>query len=201
LERPSIEYREGRLREEPKLIAGLRAGELEALGELYRQLGGAMTTLARTLLRDRDEADDVVEDALVRIHASARGFRGERGLRTWALRIVLNLCRDRFRRRRFRGDSPDRLDPLEHAGLRIEPTADWDEALDGTERMAALERAIDRLPPDQRDAVVLCHRLGLSQHEAAELLGVAEGAVKARLFRARAQLRGAMKPWMEERRS
>ena len=84
---------------EAELIARLRARDLDALGELYRELGGAMTTLARTMLRDADEAADVVEDTLLRVRDAAAGFRGTRGLRTWVLRIVANRCRDLLRRR------------------------------------------------------------------------------------------------------
>ena len=75
------------------MIARLRRGDLDALGELYRELGPAMVSLARSLLRDRAEADDVVADCLIKVHDKAAGFRGERGLRTWVLRIVANRCR------------------------------------------------------------------------------------------------------------
>ncbi|HJY87090.1 MAG TPA: RNA polymerase sigma factor, partial [Candidatus Acidoferrales bacterium] len=101
---------------EVELIARLRSRDLEALGELYKELGGVMLTLARSMMGDKDEADDVVEDALIRIHQAAPGFRGERGLRTWTLRIVANLCRDRLRRAKFKAGDPEEMDPLAHAG-------------------------------------------------------------------------------------
>ena len=179
---------------EAELIARLRARDLEALGELYRELGGAMTTLARTMLRDADEAADVVEDVLLRIRDKAPGFRGERGLTTWVMRIVANRCRDLLRRRRFSAGAPEHLDPLADSGLRAEPLEGWDHAIDQERVMAALERAIDALPPEQREAVVLRDRLGLSYEEVAETLGVQVTAVKSRLFRARATLRQALKP-------
>ena len=91
--------------------------------ELYRELGGAMTTLARTMLRDADEAADVVEDALLKVRDAATGFRGTRGLRTWVLRIVANRCRDLLRRRRFTAGRPEDFDPIAEAGLRSEPLA------------------------------------------------------------------------------
>lgn len=186
------------LEDEQQRIERLRSGDLDALGDLFRDLGGVMTAVARTMLRDRDEADDVVEEALVRIHSAARGFRGERGLRTWTLRIVMNLCRDRLRRRRFDGGRAEELDLLGHAGLAVNPVVEWDEAMDRTKLIDALERAIDRLPPEQREAVVLCHRAGLSQAEAGETLGIAEGSVKARLHRARQRLRAELEPLVEE---
>ncbi len=143
-----------------------------------------MTTLASSMLRDRDEANDVVEDALLRVHRAAPGFRGERGLRTWTLRIVANLCRDRLRRRRFIAPTPEGEDPFERAGLAFDPIADWDAGLDQPALAAAVERAIEQLPTDQREVVVMRHRLGMSHAEIVDALGVPEGTVKSRLARA-----------------
>ena len=152
-------------------------------------MGPAMVSLARSLLRDKAEAEDVVTDTLMRVHDKAPGFRGERGLRTWVLRIVANRCRDLLRRRRFDAGEPESLDPIEHAGLRVEPMAEWDHAIDQSRALAALESAIGRLPAEQREAVILRDRLGLSLEEVAETLGIRVGAVKSRLFRARETLK------------
>jgi RNA polymerase sigma-70 factor (ECF subfamily) len=157
-----------------------------------------MTTVARSLLRDSDEAADVVEDVLVRIHDAAAGFRGERGLRTWVLRITANRCRDHLRRRRFRGGRPEDIDPLAAAGLHADPVAGWDERIDRPRMLAALERAIAQLPEEQQRAVVLRDRLGLSYEEAAATLGIPLGALKSRLFRARETLKRTMKEWFRE---
>lgn len=151
-----------------------------------------MTTLASSMLRDRTEADDVVEDALMRIHDAGPGFRGERGLRTWTLRITANLCRDRLRRRKFVAGTVEDLEP---AGLSFDPIPDWDGAIDQRTIARELERAVDRLPHDQREAVLLRHRLGLSHQEMAEALGIPEGTVKSRLSRAIDSLRAALKGW------
>ncbi|MBI1796818.1 MAG: RNA polymerase sigma factor [Candidatus Eisenbacteria bacterium] len=157
-----------------------------------------MTTLARTMLRDADEAADVVEDALLRMRDAAPGFRGARGLKTWALRIVANRCRDLLRRRRFAAGRPEDFDPIVESGLRADPIEGWDEAIDQGRMLAALERAIDRLPREQREAVILRDRLGLSYDEVAETLGVRVPAVKSRLFRARAFLRTELRAAMED---
>jgi RNA polymerase sigma-70 factor (ECF subfamily) len=153
-----------------------------------------MTTLARTMLRDADEAADVVEDTLLRVRDAAPGFRGTRGLKTWVLRIVANRCRDLLRRRKFTAGQPEDFDPIAEAGLRSEPVEGWDLAIDQQRLLAALERAIDALPFEQREAVVLRDRLGLSYDEVAEALGVSEAAVKSRLFRARTSLKAALRP-------
>jgi len=182
---------------EGDLIARLRARDLEALGELYRIHGAAMTTLARSMLRRTHEAADVVEEALIRIREAAPRFRGERGLKTWVLRIVANLCRDQLRRRRFIAGPPEAHDPIAEAGLRVDPVEGWDTSLDTARMLAALERAIAELPVDQREAVLLRDRLGLSYEEVAEALGVSVGATKSRLHRARLALRVKLRPLME----
>ncbi len=157
-----------------------------------------MTTLARSMLRRPEEAADVVEEALIRIREAAPGFRGERGLKTWTLRIVANLCRDQLRRRRFLAGPPEVHDPIAEAGLRVEPVEGWDERLDSARRLAALERAIERLPREQREAVLLRDRLGLSYEEAAGTLGLSLAATKSRLHRAREALREMLKSLREE---
>ena len=176
--------------DEKELIARLRLRDRDALGDVFRHYGDAMTTLACSMLRNRTEADDVVEDALVRIHGAGPGFRGERGLRTWTLRITANLCRDRLRRRKFIAGTVEDLEP---AGLTFNPVADWDGALDQRVLAEALERAIAALPVDQREAVLLRHRLGMSHDEMAALLGVPQGTVKSRLSRALTALREALR--------
>lgn len=152
-----------------------------------------MTTLARSMLRDPDEAADVVEDTLLRIRDAAPGFRGERGLKTWTLRIVANRCRDHLRRRKFAAGPPEDHDPIAESGLRVDPVEGWDEAIDTPRLMAALERAIETLPAEQREAVVLRDRLGLSYEEVAETTGWSVASVKSRLYRARESLRAAMR--------
>lgn len=153
-----------------------------------------MSTLAASMLRNRTEAEDVVEDALLKIHDAAPGFRGERGLRTWTLRIVANLCRDRLRRRRFQANlPPDELPEATTIAMSVNPQSGWDEALDHVVLAQALGRALATLADEQREVVVMRHRLGLTHAEIAETLNVPEGTVKSRLSRALAALRVAMR--------
>jgi len=175
--------------QERELIEALRHQDMAALGTLFERFGRAMATLARSLMRNEAEAEDVVEEALVRAWEAAPGFRGERGLRTWVLRITTNLCRDRLRRRRFTAASLDGPAPVDDPALRFEPVADWDAAIDQRTLARRLDEAIARLPLDQREAVLLRHRLGFSHEEMVETLGVPLGTVKSRLARAVAALR------------
>ncbi len=188
-------------RTETHLIARLRQKDLDALGEVFRIHGPAMTLLARSLLRDPDRADDAVENALLKIHAAAPNFRGETSLKSWVLQITANLCRDELRRRRFDGGRPEDLDPLSARGLSVNPTASWDEALDRDKLLAQLEAALDRLTEEQREAVLLRDRLGLTYEEAAAAAGVKVDVIKARLFRARQALRQLLGPTAHKERT
>jgi RNA polymerase sigma-70 factor (ECF subfamily) len=178
---------------EQELIDRLRRRDLAALGTLFERHGRSMSTLARSMVRNETEAEDVVEEALVRAWQAAPRFRGDRGLRTWMLRITANLCRDRLRRRRFMAGSLDAPVPVDDPALRFEPVADWDQAIDQRTLAGRLDQAIARLPLDQREAVLLRHRLGLSHEEMVATLGVPLGTVKSRIARAVAALRAELR--------
>jgi len=182
---------------ERDLIAALRRKDMAALEQLLERFGGAMATLARSMLRDAADAQDVVEEALLRAHDAGPRFRGERGLRTWMLKITANLCRDRLRRRRFVAGSLDGPAPIVDAGLRFDPVGEWDERLDRRAMAERLDVAIAGLPDDQREVVVMRHRLGLSHEEMSAALALPLGTVKSRLARALAALREALRDWGE----
>ena len=170
---------------------------MAALEQLLERFGGAMATLARSMLRDAAEAQDVVEEALLRAHHGGHAFRGERGVRTWMLRITANLCRDRLRRRRFTAASLDGPAPPDDPGLRFDPVAEWDERLDQRRMAKRLDQAIGRLPVDQREAVVMRHRLEMSYEDMSGALGVPLGTIKSRLARALQSLRAELGEWGE----
>src|SRR5262245_66402644 len=127
---------------------------MAALEHLLERFGAAMATLARSMLRDATEAQDVVEESLMRAHEAGPRFRGERGVRTWVLRITANLCRDRLRRRRFTAGSLDAPTPIDDARLRFDPVGAWDERLDRRAMAERLDEAIAGLPDDQREATL-----------------------------------------------
>jgi RNA polymerase sigma-70 factor (ECF subfamily) len=177
------------------LIDALRRKDMVALELVLERFGGAMATLARSMLRDATEAQDVVEESLVRVHEAGPRFRGERGVRTWVLRITANLCRDRLRRRRFTAGSLDGPTPIEDPGLKFDPVGNWDESIDRRALAERLDEAIAGLPEDQREATVMRHRLEMSYEEMCEALGVPLGTVKSRLARALTNLRRMLKDW------
>ena len=126
------------------------------------------------MLGERDEAQDVTQEALLRLWRIAPDWRqGEAKVTTWLYRVTANLCTDRLRRRR--GGVPDIEDVPEMA----DPVAPVDEQMQQRTRMDALQEALNQLPDRQRQAVVLRHIEGLGNPEIAEIMEISTEAVES----------------------
>lgn len=161
------------------LAAGLAAGKQEALAELYDRYGGLAYAVALRIVGDPGRAEDVVQDAFLRLWNSAGQFDAGRGsLRTWLITTVRNRSIDTLRGRGAHERQERELNPeLKAAG----PTSDpWQEVSLSLER-TAIRSAMDSLPPDQRQAVELAYFGGYSHREIAELTGVPLSTVKGRM--------------------
>ena len=148
----------------------------------------AAYNLARWLTRDGHDAEDVVQEAYLRAYRSYGGFRGDDG-RAWFLAIVRNTGLTWLSRNRP-PEPPASFDEARHG-----PPADapgLDERLAGAARREALHRALEALPPEFREAVVLRELEGLSYKEVAAVTGVPIGTVMSRLARGRGLLRRAL---------
>ena len=164
----------------PELLARCRRGDRRALEELVLLTHRRAFALAYRVVGDRYEAEDVVQEAYVRIFRGLRGFREEARFETWMHRIVVNTAVTGLRKRgRFgdlmKDDAPDVPIP--------------DRSEQQAVRRDALERGLAALPPPQRIVLVLKDVYGLSCREIGNELGIEEGAVKVRLHRARKRVR------------
>jgi RNA polymerase sigma-70 factor (ECF subfamily) len=149
------------------------------LDEIEAAIPG-LRAYARALLRDREAADDLVQDTLEAAIARQGQWRGDGSLRGWLCRILLNRFRDGLRRRR----------PTAVLAL-VPEQPDLPAARRTEDRLALTEvhAAMGQLPEDQRAALLLVALEGMSLSEAARVLGCAEGTLASRLGRARATLR------------
>ena len=141
----------------------------------------ALRRYARALTHDADLADDLVQDCLERAIRKRALWRPSGPLRAWRFRILLNIYRNDLRRRRR---SPD---PLPFEGLASEPQ--MQAAQPGRLALAETARAMQTLPAEQREALLLVAVEGMSYGEAAAVLGIPAGTLMSRLGRARATLR------------
>lgn len=177
---------------EAALIARCVAGDEAACADLVTAHQRTVFNLAFHLLGDRDEALDVSQEVFLRVFRTLSRFRGQSALRTWIYRIVVNQARNRQRwwRRRRQADLISLDDHLQRCG-EIEATREVlpDRLLASKETAVHIWSAMERLPFDQRTALVLREIDGLRYEEIAFSLGVAVGTVKSRLTRARQALR------------
>jgi RNA polymerase sigma-70 factor (ECF subfamily) len=179
---------------EPALRAA-QGGDVAAFNTLVQAYQRQVYNLCYRTLGNGEDAADATQDAFLSAFRGLKTFRGQSaGFRAWLLRVAVNACYDQLRRRQRRpADSLDApTDAADEIGLSerlvdVSPGPEQ-QALSG-EVARQIEGAMDRLPPEQRLAVVLCDIQGLSYDEAATVMSVELGTVKSRLSRARANLR------------
>lgn len=159
-------------------MAAIARGEEHALGVLIERHAGGLFGFLLRVSRDRDDAEDLLQDTWMRVARGARGFDPARRVRPWLYGIAANLARDLFRRRavRVRAGSQGREDGRAHAQFRP------------IERLDMRERLL-RLPDRLREVLVLRFYQGFDEAEMAEALGVPRGTVKSRLHAAIGALR------------
>jgi RNA polymerase sigma-70 factor (ECF subfamily) len=176
------------------LLARARRREEAAARTIIRQNNRRLFRMARAILKDDTEAEDVVQESYVRAFTHLADFRAEAALSTWLTRIVINEAYGRLRRRRPTLDW-ESAEPALAAQAQIIPFPSWSSRNDPETAMAQnqihglLDRAIDALP--ERFRTVLVARLveEMSVEETAELLNLRPETVKTRLHRARLMLR------------
>lgn len=162
------------------LALAARDGDREAFTQLVRRHQARVRALAHGLLADRALAEDVAQEVFLRAWRGLRGFRGDAGFSTWLYTIARRTALEHARRPALQAVSLDQAPPLaDRRGA--------DPMLRGD-----LERALQALDPDQREAFLLVGVLGLSYQEAGDMAGCPPGTVASRLFRARARLAAAL---------
>lgn len=176
------------------LIERARSGDTDALTELYRRHERRVYNLALRTLGNPWDAADVAQEAFIKAFRNLDSFKGDARFTTWLHRIVVNAAYDHLRRRRpepMDGDILEDISGPGRAGAVVGSGRDGiDPAIDGLSD--PLRDALMSLNEGFRFAVVLCDLLGFPYDEAAEILGVQEGTIKSRIFRARETLAAAL---------
>jgi len=171
------------------LLERIVDGERPAFALLVERHTKRFYALAYRSIFQQAEAEDIVQEAFLKLWQNPGLWQKERGARftTWFYRLVLNLCHDWNKRKR---PSPWR------EGFDVADDADGaDDALAQRRKSAAVENALRRLPPRQRTALNLCFYEGLSNREAAEIMKVRVKALESLLMRAKTQLKDELKDY------
>jgi RNA polymerase sigma-70 factor, ECF subfamily len=164
-----------------EIILRAASGDRTAFGKLYERHWKTIYSYAWLLVRSVPDAEDITQDCFLALIRQPKSFDpGRSNLRTWLLAIARNQALQRYRNQASQPDADEEL---------AETATSADEDLMTKERADALHRAFDLLPNLQREALFLFEFEGLSLAETAEVLDIEPNAVKARLFRAREQLK------------
>lgn len=172
------------------LMARVARGDERAFQVLARRHLPAMLGLARRILRNAAEAEDVAQEALLRVWTHAPRWQPLALFRTWLSRVVVNLCLDRKRRAPWV--------ELEAAGDIVDPSPGATEKAEADERERMVAGAIDKLPARQRSAIMLTYGEGMSNAEVAEILDTSVSAVETLLVRGKQNLRRALGNMIDE---
>ncbi|RMF75063.1 MAG: sigma-70 family RNA polymerase sigma factor [Acidobacteria bacterium] len=180
--------------EDRRLLEAIRAGDPAAFDRFVERFGPMIWAFGLRMCGHREDAEDVFQEALVKVFTSLRQLENPAALRTWLWRVVANECRMSRRGPR----DPSRQVGLDDLGARDDgaPYDPPDETAASPERQvldretrARVERAVRNLPPDYRIIVLLRDFEGLTTQEVAEVLGITQTNAKVRLHRARLALR------------
>jgi RNA polymerase sigma-70 factor (ECF subfamily) len=179
------------------LVGLARDGRRGAFRHIMQRCNQRLFRVARSVLRNDFEAEDVVQEAYAQAFGGLAGFRGEASLLTWLTRIVLNEAHGRIRKRR---DTID-IDRMASVDARDDRVVSFPSRFGGEDPAASaareevrrlLEHAIDELPESFRLVFILRELEGCTVEETAAQLGIREETVKTRLFRARRLLRATL---------
>ncbi|HWT25014.1 MAG TPA: RNA polymerase sigma factor [Solirubrobacteraceae bacterium] len=202
--------------EELELLGLLRAGDERAFEELVTEYYGTMIAVALTYVRTRAVAEEVVQEAWLGVLKGLDRFEGRSSLKTWVLRILVNIAKTRGTREARsvpfaslapEGDEPA-VDPERFRGpgdgfpghWRSYP-ANWhalpEDVVHGQETLRVALRAIERLPPAQRTVIVMRDIQGCEPEEVCEVLEVSEGNQRVLLHRARSRVRQALEEHLD----
>jgi RNA polymerase sigma-70 factor (ECF subfamily) len=189
--------------DESVLVDAARNGDVGAFEQLVRRYDRNVFRIAQHITQNREDAEDVVQDAFLKAFQNLGQFQGQSKFYTWLVRIAVNEALMRLRRRR-----PERMVSLDEDVKTEEDSmprevADWspnpEQLYSQAELKDILSKTVQGLPPGFRTVFVLRDVEGLSTEETAEALSLSVPAVKSRLLRARLQLRDRLNKFFKRR--
>jgi RNA polymerase sigma-70 factor, ECF subfamily len=181
-----------------QLVRRAQADDERAFGELVNRYEAKVYSLALKMLRNPEDAEDVLQDTFLRAYRGIKSFQGHSTFSTWIYRITANSALMRLRKRQLPTVSIEDADERE-APINI---ADWApgpvERMLNQETQVAMNEAVESLPPEFRQVFVLRDIEELSNAEVAEILDLSVAAVKSRLHRARLKVRNRLAAYFSE---
>lgn len=163
------------------LVERFRGGDTSAFQELMSAHEDRVFSICLRVVRNRELALDAAQDTFINVFRRIESFDGRAAFSTWLYRVAVNSCYDLLRKeqRRQTQPLPDHVDPADHS---------IDDDMEAVELRPELTKALGSIGDQFRDAIVLVDIEGMSIDEAAEVLDVAPGTIKSRLYRGRRAL-------------
>lgn len=197
--------------ESDAFLARLRGRDEAAFRYLVRSLHGAMISLARSFVRSRATAEEVVQDTWVAVITGLSGFEGRSSLKSWIFGILVNKARTRgvrdgrivtFSDLGVEGDPAVDPDRFKSNGMWADPPGGWSDItperiVAGRQILEHVWAALETLPPAQRSVIILREVEGLGPEEACLILGVSEANQRVLLHRGRSRIRQAMETLLD----
>ena len=184
--------------DEPELIRAAQRGDQRAFEQLVRLYDQNVLRLALNLLRSPEDANDIYQEAFLRVYKNLHTFRFDCSFHTWLYRIVTNLCLDALRKRRVRREENtvvetsegflDRMDTVEESRADSNPQRQ----LMSRQLQRRIQEVLGGLTPRERAVFEMRHYQGLRLRAIGDMLGTSEEAAKNCLFRATQKMRAAL---------
>jgi RNA polymerase sigma-70 factor (ECF subfamily) len=174
------------------MVEAVRQGDSTAYRGLVEKYQGRVYSMVYGMVRNREDARDITQDAFVKAYRKLDSFRTESSFYTWLYKIAMNLAIDflRKRKRRSTGEFDEGIASRDSGGdiSDIHHAESPRRAVERKQLYSAIMEALQKLPEDQRQVILLRELEGLSYKEIADVMGVKEGTVMSRLFYARKKL-------------
>jgi RNA polymerase sigma-70 factor (ECF subfamily) len=184
--------------DEAALIRAAQAGDQDAFAQLVRAYDQSVLRLAMNLLRSPEDAQDIYQEAFLRVYKNLNNFRFDCSFHTWLYRIVTNLCLDQMRRRKVRKEEPTVVEGTDGPVDRMDSVAEHRAEADPQRKLFSgqlrrkIKDVLGGLTPRERMVFELRHYQGLRLRKIGEVLGTSEEAAKNCLFRANQKMRASL---------
>lgn len=182
-----------------ELMLRVRRGDAESFELLLRRHRAPVVNYFFRMVRDRELAEDLAQEAFLRVYQARHRYQAEARFTTWLYRIATNLALNAIRDRRgvnLRTEPGDLEGDRESARF-VDTRPTVEQRMMRSDRERLIRRAVEELPENQRAAVILHKYHEVDYHQIAKIMGVSVGAVKSLLFRAYESLRARLKPLLE----
>lgn len=177
--------------EDEEIIRRVMAGETDAYGILVIKYRQKIFNLIGRLVYRADDVEDLAQEVFLKAFRKIGSFRFQSSFFTWLYSITLNTCRNYFRGQKpaaIQVDECETAEIVEQASSSETP----EEAAHRLERARMVREAMENLPPEQKEALIMCDLEGLSYQDISDILEIPIGTVRSRIFRARLNLRGLL---------